>query len=117
MNRKSCIYKDIENLRDCPVHDVQACLLNFLREWDVRVDVSLQKMDKLLAGLRVIFLGLPISYKTIRRTPRAITIKEVGKGLMWYKSIKINLDEINKMKSPLVFNECKFTGYFSYYIF
>lgn len=83
---------DIEYLRDHPVHDVEAYLLNFLREWGVR-DVSFKKMDKLLAGLRVIFPGLPKSYKTIIRTPRTITIKEVGQGLMWYKSIKVNLDE------------------------
>lgn len=85
---------DIEYLRDHPEQDdVETYLLNFLKEWAVR-DVSFQKMDKLLAGLRVIFPSLPKSYKTILRTPRTINIKKVGQGLMWYKSIKVNLDEI-----------------------
>lgn len=83
---------EIEYLRNCPVHDIEAYLLNFLTEWGVR-DVSFKKMDKLLAGLRVIFPGLPKSHKTIQ-TPRTVNIKEVGQGLMWYKSIKVNLDEI-----------------------
>lgn len=55
---------DIEYLRNRPIHDIEAYLLNFLKEWSVR-DVSFKKIDKLLAGLRVIFPGLPKSYKTI----------------------------------------------------
>lgn len=55
---------EIEYLRNCPVHDIEAYLLNFLTEWGVR-DVSFKKMDKLLAGLRVIFPGLPKSHKTV----------------------------------------------------
>lgn len=84
---------EIEYLRNCSVYDKEAYLLNFLTEWGVR-DVSFKKMDKLLAGLRVIFPSLPKSYKTILSTPRTVNIKEVGQGLMWYKSIKVNLDEI-----------------------
>ncbi|XP_071567209.1 uncharacterized protein [Temnothorax nylanderi] len=77
---------DIEYLRDRPVHDMETYLLNFLTEWGIR-DVSFKKMDKLLAGLRVIFPGLPKSYKTILRTPRTVNIKEIGQGLMWYKNV------------------------------
>ena len=83
----------IEYLRDRPIHDPEAYLLNFLAEWGVR-GVSFKKMNELLAGLRVIFPGLPKSYKTILQTLRTVNIKEVGQGLMWYKGIKVNLDEI-----------------------
>ncbi|XP_036139067.1 uncharacterized protein LOC118644521 [Monomorium pharaonis] len=84
---------DVEYLKNCPVYDIEEYLLNFLSEWSVR-DVSFNKMDKLLAGLRVIFPGLPKSYKTFLRTPRTINVNEVGQDLMWYKSIKVNLNEI-----------------------
>jgi len=46
---------DNEYLRNCPAHDIEAYLLNFLKKWGAR-DVSFKKIDKLLAGLRVIFL-------------------------------------------------------------
>lgn len=68
-------------MRDRPIQDIEAYLLNFLTEWGVR-DVSFKKLDKLLAGLRVIFPGLPKSYKTILHTLRTVNIKEVGQGLM-----------------------------------
>lgn len=84
---------NIEYLRDRPVQDVEAYLLNFLKEWGVR-DVSFHKIDQLLAGLRIIFPCLPKSYKTLLHTSRSVNIKEVGQGLMWYKTIKANLDEI-----------------------
>ncbi|XP_029659977.1 uncharacterized protein LOC115233602 [Formica exsecta] len=84
---------DIEYLRDRLIHDIEAYLLNFLTEWGIR-DISFKKVDKLLAGLRVFFPGLPKSYKTIVHSLRTVNVKEVGQGIMWYKSIKINFDEI-----------------------
>lgn len=83
---------NIEYLRDRSFHEIETYLLNFISEWGMR-DVSFKKIDKLLAELRVIFPGLPKSYKTILHTLRTVNVKEVGQGLMWYKSIKVNLDE------------------------
>lgn len=71
---------DTEYLRDRLIHDIEAYLLNFLTEWGVR-DVSFRKMDKLLAGLRVIFPGLPKSYKTILHTLRTVNVKEISQGI------------------------------------
>lgn len=85
---------DIANLRSPPGdNERETYLLHFLKEWGVR-GVAFKKLDELLAGLRVLFPGLPKSHKSLFDSRCIVNIKKVGQGLLWYKGIKINLAEV-----------------------
>lgn len=75
----------------------EAFIVNNIREWGSEGGVlSLKKLDNLLHRLKPALPSLPLSYKTLLGTPRAINVNDVGNGSqMWYKSIADNLSHMN----------------------
>ncbi|KAE8739051.1 hypothetical protein FOCC_FOCC015456 [Frankliniella occidentalis] len=105
--------------------DKERYLVFALRQWALEGGVlSMSKLDSLLAILNLIFPNVPKSYKTLLQTPlNTEIVREDNGGLMWYKGIKCNLEnmqldeyllkygqiqiDINMDGLPLHNNSCK----------
>jgi len=71
----------------------QQYVIEALREWALR-GVSKKKVDELLALLKPVFTFLPVSYKTLLKTPRKhsnLEKDEQGLSSFWYYGILPNI--------------------------
>ncbi|KAK3913357.1 Transient receptor potential cation channel subfamily M member 1 [Frankliniella fusca] len=58
-----------------------------LSEWALCGGVSMSKVDDLLKRLQPIHQNLPLSYKTLLKTPRNVHVVDCGNGSLWYYGI------------------------------
>lgn len=66
---------------------------------------SMRKLDILLRNLAVRFERLPLSYKTLLRTPRRIEVAALNHGsILWYKGIRETLDAMELNNYLLRYN-------------
>ncbi len=65
-----------------------------LLEWALLGGISMAKVDDLLIKLKPVLQNLPLSYKTLLKTPRKIELVDCGNGFMWYYGIKPQLHHI-----------------------
>lgn len=72
-------------------------LRDVLRRWAAHGGAaSMRKLDELLRNLAVRFERLPLSYKTLLRTPRRIEVAPLNHGsILWYKGIRETLDSMD----------------------
>ncbi|KAK3928288.1 Replicase polyprotein 1a [Frankliniella fusca] len=89
------VHNPVENVNNMTAAEKEAYLNQCLREWASSGGVlSMRKVDELLGKLSFVFKTVKKSYKTLLGTSRDAPI-HVGDGFcMWYKSIKVNLDQM-----------------------
>ncbi|KAK3910778.1 Flagellar biosynthetic protein FlhB [Frankliniella fusca] len=74
-------------------------------EWTLSGGISMAKVDDLLKRLKPVHQNLPLSYKTLLKTPRKVDIVDCGNGSLWYCGITSQLHRILTQEYLTSYNE------------